>query len=72
MAGFPKGMAATSGWALVQCDCRNWIKQDRTLMDRLRSMKMAAAAGYACDVQVRTKESIAQDFGDGNDSSCYF
>ena len=35
-------------------------------------MKMAAAAEYGGDVQVRTKESIAQDFGDGIDSSCYF
>ena len=41
-------------------------------MDRARAMKMAAAAGDGDDVQVRTKESIAQDFGDGNDSSCYF
>ena len=31
-------------------------------------MKMAAAAGYGGDVRDRTKESIAQDFGDGNDS----
>ena len=23
MAGFAKGMATTSGWTLVQCDCRN-------------------------------------------------
>ena len=35
-------------------------------------MKMTAAAGDGDDVQVRTKESIEQDFGDGNDSSCYF
>ena len=35
-------------------------------------MKMAAAAGNGGDVQVRTKESIAQDFYDGNDSCCYF
>ena len=41
-------------------------------MDRSRTMKMAAAAGYGGDVQVRTKESIAQDSGDGNDSFCSF
>ena len=41
-------------------------------MDRSRAMKMAAAAGYGDDVHVCTKESIAQDSGDGNDSSCYF
>ena len=41
-------------------------------MDRSRAMKMTAAAGHGDDVQVRTKESIAQDFGDGIDSSCYF
>ena len=35
-------------------------------------MKMAAAAGDCDDVQVLTTESIAQDFGDGNDYSCYF
>ena len=35
-------------------------------------MKMAAAAGDGDDVQVRTKESIAQDFGDVKDSSCCF
>ena len=72
MAGFAKGMATTSGWTLVQCDCRNLIQQDRALMDGSRAMKMAAAAGYGGDVQVRTKESIAQDSGDDNDSSCYF
>ena len=33
---------------------------------------MAAAAGFGDEVQVSTKESIAQVFGDGNDSSCYF
>ena len=42
--------------------------QDRALMDRSRAMKMAAAAGDGDDVHVRTKESIAQDFGDGIDS----
>ena len=41
-------------------------------MDRSREMKMAAAAGYGDDVQVRTMESIAQDPGDSNDSSNYF
>ena len=70
MAGFAKGMAATSSWALVQCDCRNWIHQDRTLKDRARTMKMAAAADYSRDVHIRTKESIAQDSGDGEDFSC--
>ena len=70
MAGFAKGMATTSGWALVLCDCRTRI-QDRASRDRYRAMKMAAAAGDGDDVQVRTKESIAQDFGDGIDS-CYF
>ena len=72
MAGLAKGMATTIGWTLVRCDCRNQIQQDRTLMDCARTMKMAAAAGDSNDVQVRTKESIAQDFGDGNDSSNYF
>ena len=45
MAGLAKGMATTSGWALVQCDsdCRTRI-QDRASMDRWRAMKMAAAA----------------------------
>ena len=33
MAGFAKGMATTSGWALVRCDCRT-RKQDRASMDR--------------------------------------
>ena len=50
------------------CECR----QDRTLMDRSSAMTMAAAACYGGDVQVRTKEeSIVQDFGEGNDDSCY-
>ena len=71
MTGFAKGMATTSGWALVQCDYRIRIQQYRALMDRLRAMKMAADAGDGDAVQVRTKESIAQDFGDGIDS-CYF
>ena len=70
MTGFGnlKGMATTSGWTLVRCDCRNRIQQDRALMDHSRAMKMAAAADDGDDVQVRTKESIAQDFGDGIDS----
>ena len=71
MAGFAKGMATTSGWTLVRCDCRIRIQQDRALRNCSRAMKMAAAAGDGDDVQVRTKESIAQDFGDGIDS-CYF
>ena len=29
MAGFAKGMATTSGWTLVRCDCRNRIHQVR-------------------------------------------
>ena len=69
MAGFAKGMATTSGWPLVRCDCRTLIQQDRALMDRSRAMKMAAAAGNGADVQDRTKESIVQDSADGNDSS---
>ena len=72
MAGFATGMATTSGWALVRCECRIRTQQDHTLMDRSRTMKMAAASGDGDDVQVRTKESIAQDFGDGNDTSLYF
>ena len=40
-------------------------------MDRPRAMKVVAATSYGGDVQVRTKESIAQDSGDGKDS-CYF
>ena len=63
MAGFAKGMATTSGWTLVLCDCRIRIQQDRTLKDRARTKKMAAAADYDRDIQVRTKESIAQGSG---------
>ena len=70
MAGFAKGMATTSGWSLVLCGCRNLIQQDHALMDRSRVMKMAAA-GDGDNVQGRTKESIAQDFGNGIES-CYF
>ena len=68
MAGFAKGMATTSGWTLVQCDCRNLIQQDRTLKDRARKMKIAVAAYYCSDVQDRIEESMAQDSADGNDS----
>ena len=69
MAGFAKGMATTSGWALVLCDCRTRI-QDRASMDRLRTMKMAAAAGNG-DEQARIEGSTAHDPADGNDSfSC--
>ena len=63
MAGFAKGMATTSGWTLVQCDCRILIQQDHTLMYRARTTEMAAAAGYVGDVQVSTKESIAKTLG---------
>ena len=41
-------------------------------MNRSREMKMAADADNGDDVHVCTRESIAQDFGDGNESSCYF
>ena len=67
MAGFAKGMATTSGWPLVRCDCRTLIQQDRALMDRSRAMKMAAAAGNG-DEQVRIEGSTAHDPADGNDS----
>ena len=66
MAGFAKGMATTSGWALVRCDCRTQI-QDRASMDRSRAMKMAAAAGNG-DEQDRIEGSIAHDPADGIDS----
>ena len=70
MVGFAKGMATTSGWTLVRCDCRTRIQQDRASMDRLRTMKMAAAAGNG-DEQVRIEGSTAHDPADGNDSfSC--
>ena len=71
MTCFAMCMATTSGWALVRCDCRNRIQQDRTLTYRSRTMKMAAAAGYCSELQDRIAESIAQDSADGNDS-CYF
>ena len=69
MAGFAKGMATTSGWALALCDCRTRIQQYRTL-HRSRTMTMAAAAGSCGDVHDRIEESIAHDSADGNDS-CY-
>ena len=67
MAGFAKGMATTSGWALLRCDCRIRIHQDCAL-HRSRTMTMAAAAGTGDDVQDHIEESIAQDSADGNDS----
>ena len=72
MEGFATGMATTSGRTLVLCDCRNRIQQDCTLKDGARTKKMAAAGDFGSDVQVRTKESIAQDSGDGIDSYRYF
>ena len=67
MVGFAKGMATTSGWTLVRCDCRTRIHQDCAL-HRSRTMTMAAAAGSGDDVQDRIEESTAQDSADGNDS----
>ena len=67
-----RGMATTSGRTLVLCDCRNRIQQDCTLKDGARTKKMAAAGDFGSDVQVRTKESIARDSGDGIDSYRYF
>ena len=67
MVGFAKGMATTSGWTLVQCDCRTRIHQDCAL-HRSRTMTMAAAADTGDDVQGRIEESMAQDSADGNDS----
>ena len=71
MAGFVKGMATTSGWTLVRslrCDCRTLTRiQDRASTDRLRAMKMAAAAGNG-DEQDRIEGSTAHDPADGDDS----
>ena len=61
MAGFAKGMATTSGSALVQCDCRTRV-QDRASMDRSR-----AAAADNGDEQDRIEGSTAHDPADGND-----
>ena len=70
MAGFAKGMATTRGWALVRCDCRTRVQQDRASMDRSRTMKMAAAAGNG-DELVRIEGSTAHDPADGNDFFSY-
>ena len=67
MVGFAKGMATTSGWTLVRCDCRTRIQQDRAL-HRSHTMAMAAAAGSGDDVHDRIEESMAQDSADDNDS----
>ena len=51
-------------------ECSAVAFQDRASMDRLRTMKMAAAAGNG-DEQVRIEGSTAHDPADGNDSfSC--
>ena len=55
MVGFAKGMATTSGWTLVRCDCRTQIQQDCAL-HRLHTMSMAAAADVGDDVQDRIEE----------------
>ena len=67
MTGFAKGIATTSGWALVRCDCRTRVLQDHASLDRLRTMKMAAAAGNG-DEQVLIEGSTAHDPADGIDS----
>ena len=51
-------------------ECSAVAFQDRASMDRLRTMKMAAAAGNG-DEQARIEGSTAHDPADGNDSfSC--
>ena len=66
MAGFAKGMATTSGWALVRCDCRNRIHQVRQRrVARARRRWRPQPVHGGCDVQDRTRASIAHDAGDG-------
>ncbi len=67
MAGFAKGMATTSGWTLVQCDCTTWIHQVRQRgVARARRRWRPQPVHGGCDVQDRTRASIAHDAGDGN------
>ena len=65
-AGFAKGMATTSGWTLVRCDCRNRIHQVRQRrVARARRRWRPQPVHGGCDVQDRTRASIAHDAGDG-------
>jgi hypothetical protein len=67
MAGFAKGMATTSGWTLVRCDSRNLIHQVRQRrVARARRRWRPQPVHGVCDVQDRTRASIAHDAGDGN------
>ena len=66
MAGFAKGMAATSGWTLVRCDCRNRIHQVRQRrVARARRRWRPQPVHGGCCVQDRTRASIAHDACDG-------
>ncbi len=67
MAGFAKGMATTSGWTLVPCDCRNRIhqvSQRQVVRARRRWRPQPAHGGF--DIHYCTRESIEHDAGDGN------
>ncbi len=67
MAGLAKGKATTSGWTLVRFDCKNLmhqVRQRRVARARRRWRQQPAHGG--CNVQDRTRASIAHDAGDGN------
>jgi hypothetical protein len=64
MAGFAKGMATTSGWTLVRCDCRNRIHQVARARQRWRRQPVHGG----CDVKDRMA-SIAHDADDRNSFS---
>jgi hypothetical protein len=67
MAGLAKGMATTSGCTLVLCDCRNLIHQVRQRrFSRARRRWRLQHVHGVCDVQDRTRASIAFDACNGN------
>ncbi len=67
MAGLAKCTATTSGWTLVPCDCRNRIHQVRQRrVARARRRWRPQPVHGGCDVQDRTRASIAHDACDCN------
>ena len=70
MTSYAWTMHRTRVRCMVTCKC---CGMTRPCIDRsIARDEVATASGDGDDVEVSTKESFAHDFGDSNDSSCYF
>ncbi len=62
--GFARSMATTSGWTLVQCDCRNQKHQVRQRRVRRMLQPQSHLVHRGCYVQGSTRVSVLHDTSD--------